>query len=211
MNKRIDFIIFMRVFVIALFTVVVALTILLGCNPEKKIARKLLSSTESVLLDSFSRMKVFKAQLQLTPCDNDTTFITGKPQIIKGADSSYPVYISIPALNNVSKFRAFDTTVKGVKIKCDSLGNIELKLPAPTIIYRTDTAVTRDRQESRRLMQEGIEKDKQIASLNQSLFDKDKTIEKNNKQISSWIWFFIGSIALLILTNFLWMFFKFKI
>ena len=187
--------------------VIFFLSSMVSCNHEKKVARKLLASTETVLLDSFSRMKIFKAQLGLTPCANDTQFIHGKPVFVKGKDSSYPVYFNI----SFYRIRAFDTTIKGVNIKIDTFGHVVLKLPLADTIRITDTTITKDKQELKRLMQENINKDMQIAASNQSKIDDQAVIADNKKEKNKWMWSFIAVLAIIVFGIGAKLYLKFKI
>lgn len=103
-----------------------------GCNSVKR-----------VLKDDAKLEKVGREWEKKNPCINDTLppiIIPGKPILIKGKDSAYPVPVYFHLIEY--KMRAVDTSIKNVKIKIDTLGNISVQIkPCPVdTLKRIDTA-----------------------------------------------------------------------
>lgn len=189
-----------------------------SCSTQKKIDK----ATEKVMTNEPARLKVFKAQLQLSPCSNDTAwrFISG------GVDSvPYPVIITDPALRDylvdsisIEQSDAWNNAVDELSVQCKAdikkatkkgydegysqaqkeMAKTKLAIPRPDTLQGIITTHALEDV----LKKEAAAKDIKIGTLEGQIIEKDKRIKEQKR----WLWYSISLFIALIVSNGLWVY-----
>ena len=193
-----------------------------SCSPGKQLEK----SKQRVLLDPAARHDVFLNELERFPCANDSLPPIYRP----GKIDTTPIIKLIP-VEKLKEILVTDTT--GRKKLIDSLNTthseicndaidkaytkgardaINKFLNQDVFIRRPDTALYTivDRQ-LLKLKDDSIQSLlRQKAAANQNIVDLGNVVKKSDKERNYLLYYLIGSIALLVLTNGLWIYARIK-
>lgn len=178
--------------------------LLFACNPAKQAARKDDKAIDRVTGSRKLIDRMLPIVLDLYPCANDTTTVW----IAGGVDSiPYPV----PKLDTAQKKKVIDSLNAAFASDCDVAMNESYEsgyknavldmqrkkapVPLPDTIIKTIVDKQRAKADAQTIQQLQT----QVNTL-QSLIDEK----------GKWLWWFIGALVLLVLTNAFWIFSKIK-
>lgn len=95
----------------------------IGCSPSKRAERKDNKAKDRVLGSRKLMDIVGKEYVKLNPCVPDS--VMGKPDTTYLKGETEYVLVEL----EVNKFKSIDTTIKGVRVRIDTSGNLQLNIP----------------------------------------------------------------------------------
>lgn len=171
-----------------IFVLTALLLVFFGCSPVKKDTK----AVDRVLGSRSLIDKIKPAVLELYPCANDTVAVW----ISGGIDSiPYPV-TKIDTVTEISEGGYMQGFIDGQEVI------LKKKIP----VKRADTIrlTVVDRQKQKADAETINQLQVNISNLNGQILEKDKALSKPNP----WIWYFIGAVVLLLLSNIAWVYLK---
>lgn len=179
----------------------------MSCNVAKKVEIK-----DAAAVGRVSAKKSLLDQLRgqmdsLYPNNCDTTKLPGAPVYLPGKIEKVPVYFPL----NVYRNRSIDTTIHDHRIILDSLGNLSfefnekaadtVQLPGIRITDNKKLDIARNAELAAKLA---------LAKLQGAHDQMIIQHKEDGKRSNNLYWLIGGMIALLVLTNGLWIYSKFK-
>lgn len=176
--------------------IIILSLLLLGCTSNEKKIQKALNVIET---NPDARQRAAALLDKWYPKESDTivTHDTTK-QIVE-----LPGKVIRVETHSICKGFSYDTTIKGLTIYADSNGLVISGTLESNIIR--DTKTVTDLKRLNRLYDSVQRYIRIVAAARQETMDVRESLGVSRKETMKWIWYFVGAIAAIVLSNVLWL------
>jgi hypothetical protein len=165
----------------------IVLIIIWACNPARKIEK----AEQLVRTTTPSFNKIGQEWNALHPCANDTFHKSAPDTIIAPGDTVWHYNWVTDTIHHHDTLTITKTVYKNIVLR--------------------DTAFINDKQLLKIDVDSIAQLNREKAAANQNIVDLTTMYQKNDKEISKWIWYFIGACVVIAGTNAFWLYSKFKL
>lgn len=168
-----------------------------GCSPQKKLQR----AKQMVLLDPTARHDVFLTELQFFPCANDSVIQIVPAEIDSVTFAEYLKFINGALQTPTIRKDSLPILLKeayqlGYEDASNKYLSVKVPLCKPNVVRVTVT----DRQKEKILTDSLSQVNLKYSLLVGQIGQQSVYMAKQDKKITGWIWLFVGSTVLFVVT-----------